>query len=570
MNRLNKRGIALITVMAVLVLCLMLLGAFLQTNRHYLQLYKGGQQRDAVGAATQSAFEFCRFELERDNTWGLPFTESRSFTRSDMEVRELVRESVGDREARLEIVFTDSGTIVRVAILNNLASSAVSPEQVPANSCRFRIDSELGGSSGGAEIIVRKMAYFNSTAVASEKIRIDALVSFFDSRDPIHNQVRSQGDIELGSLRNSDGDLRFQFRPGGDSQNANAGTVWAKGDISLAGQNGQNSSILGQAAEETGASWIDQGRSHSETPELTLEDIDPHTGDELLIEPGSYKFTKSLLQWQDYSGEWNDFPADTPLLEHWQNGQVHAVYFPYENTGTLPPERFRLKEFPDAEVSSSFYSTTEFHIQDGVKVNLATKSISIDANRNAKVMDRPDVKGDFEITTDSWEVIPTLQFASVTDWTKRGSLTAEGNIDIKGQVYGVGNLLAGNDLTIAPNYIDQDKEEEHNSTNSNIALYAGNDVTIKPPDTGTWGINPQITFRGLVYADRNFTFEANETRVSGQNLTIEGALVARTGTIDIRNAYHANLIYNPDYLTDLIKRQEGNRGQIEMIAWRPR
>ena len=564
MNRLHKRGIALITVMAVLVLCLMLLGAFLQTNRHYLQLYKGGQQRDAVGSATQSAFEFCRFELERDNTWGLPFTESRSYSRGNMEVRELVRESVGDREGRLEITFADSGSKVRVAILNNIAFDATSPEQVPANSCRFRIESELGSSRSGADIVVRKMAYFSSTAVASEKVRIDALVANFHSRDPIHNQIRSQGDIELGSLINSEGKRRFNFRPDGDSQNANAGTVWAKGDISLDGQNGRNSSILSQAAAETGASWIDQGRSHSETPELKLEDIDPHTGDELLIEPGSYKFTRSQLQWQDYSGGWNDFAADTPLLEHWQNGKVQTVYFPYENTGTLPPERFRLKEFPDAEVSSSFYSTTEFEIQDGVKVNLATKKIAIDANRNAKV------KGDFEVTTDSWDVIPTLHFASVTDWTKRGSLSATGDIDIKGQVYGLANLLAGNDLTIAPNYIDQDKEAEHNSTNSNIALYAGRDVTIKPPDTGTWGINSHVAFRGLVYADNNFKFVANETRVSGQTLTIEGALVARKGSIDIQNAFHANLIYNPDYLTDLIKKQEGNRGQVEMIAWRPK
>ena len=563
MNRLNKRGIALITVMAVLVLCLMLLGAFLQTNRHYIQLYKGGQQRDAANAATQSAFEFCRFELERDNTWGLPFSGD-TYTRGDLEVRELAAEA-GEREGRLEVTFRDSGAIARVAILNNLAFDAPSPEQVPANSCRFRIEAEIGASRSGADTMVRKMAYFNSTAVASEKVRIDALISSFDSRDPIHNQIRSQGDIELvESLLDSDDVARYRFRPDAESQNANAGTVWAKGDISIAGQNGRNSGILGQAAEETGANWIDQGRSHSETPELTLEDIDPHTGDELLIEPGSYKFTRSLLQWEGPPDVWNDFPAETPLLEHWQDGEVKAVYFPFENSGALPPDRVRLKDHEEAEISSSFYSTTEFEIQDGVKVNLATKRIAIDADRNAKV------EGDFEITTDSWDVIPTLQFASVTDWTKRGSLTADGDIDIKGQVYGVGNLLAGEDLTIAPNYIDQDKEEEHNSTNSNIALYAGKDVTIKPPDTGTWGINPQITFRGLVYADRNFTFEANETRVSGQNLTIEGALVARTGSIDIRNAYHANLIYNPDYLTDLIKRQEGNRGQVELIAWRPK
>ncbi len=576
----RARGIALITVLLLTTVCLMLLGAFLVNHRSYITSFKGGQSRDAIGLTTRSLYEYCVFRLEESKSWAIASPSDNSLEVGELDIQEIRKEGPAFHLSGFDRA---NGTQFSVEVINNIEGLSIGHQGVPPRNCRLTIKVWRGGHRGGAQIFLRRAAFFDSSAIASESLNVNTQFFLLDSKDPIRNQIRSLGNMELGRLHNDGGTSRFFFRPDADSQNVSRGTVWARGDIALRDASAGVSDSLGAAAELTGAEWIEQGKTHYEIPKLTREDL-TNTADRqaLDIEPGTYMFTRSPVDVQFHAGgPWHELGPEVHMLEHWEGspgegGSVQEVQFLKANlieavqlaTGlAVLPYNTKLREHPEAEINSRYLVEDNFEIQDGMRVNLLTKQIEIDADRNAQV------NGDIEITTDQWDILPTLRFTSVESWDRRGSLSATGSIKIRGVVSGVGNLIAGDDLEIAPNFINQDVEEgsspDDSDSQSNIALFAGNDVSIRPPG-GAYGRQRNIMFRGLVYAENNFTFDAGWSSSYGsQNLRIEGALVARSGSININNAQTTHLIYNPEYLEDLLQNWYDERAKVELIGWRP-
>lgn len=76
------------------------------------------------------------------------------------------------------------------------------------------------------------------------------------------------------------------------------------------------------------------------------------------------------------------------------------------------------------------------------------------------------------------------------------------------------------------------------------------------------GFNPDMNFRGLIYAGRDFSFDTQK-----QGIQVEGAIVAH-GDIDIRNATGARIIYNSDLLENLFSTNEGdNSVKLDRTFW---
>ncbi len=90
-----------------------------------------------------------------------------------------------------------------------------------------------------------------------------------------------------------------------------------------------------------------------------------------------------------------------------------------------------------------------------------------------------------------------------------------------------------------------------------LSLFANTDIDIStPPGTG------DIRFNGLIFARDNFRFNAQ-----GQNLIVDGSVVARNGDIEITGANQVDLTYNPEYLELLMENLPDSRTKLETLTW---
>lgn len=143
---------------------------------------------------------------------------------------------------------------------------------------------------------------------------------------------------------------------------------------------------------------------------------------------------------------------------------------------------------------------------------------------------------------------------------KPSAIMAGGDISVR-EVLGQGALMADQDVTI------QGTGEISTDPLAGIALFAGRDVIIDanllkittalPPATAI-----DTAFKGLVYAERNVRL-LDPTYSNPRNITIEGALVARSGFIDIPKANSVKLVYDPSFLKTMLKDRPNYRIRLE-------
>lgn len=143
---------------------------------------------------------------------------------------------------------------------------------------------------------------------------------------------------------------------------------------------------------------------------------------------------------------------------------------------------------------------------------------------------------------------------------KPSAIMAGGDISVR-EVLGHGALLADQDVTI------QGTGAINSDPNAGIALFAGRDVII---DANLLKITTAIppaqpidtTFQGLVYAERNVRLQ-DPAYTNPRNITVQGALVARSGFIDIPKANEVDLIYDPTFLRSMLKDRPNNQIRLE-------
>lgn len=195
--------------------------------------------------------------------------------------------------------------------------------------------------------------------------------------------------------------------------------------------------------------------------------------------------------------------------------------------------------------------------------------------------------------------------ATLKSANSSGVLMAEGRLHIQGDITGKGVVLAaGGDLSLEPGRLSGSEGD----TSADFSLFSDRSISIKPPpileDIDSRASNldgtidaagkskainvseHSINLTGLIYAKDNVVIDLQDTKTNKpslwgndmeggkkslpyRKLRLEGAVVARTGKISVRHAQLLRLIYNPQYVDQLLPRDKlTSRCRFEVTSWR--
>lgn len=621
--------------MAAVTLALMLLGAFFLSQRSFVSLSRHNDDDLACRDSLLAVADYCRFRLEKEPGWALtpPETEQPPTEIKDQLARTVLsfdaltpaeyqaRPELHDLQGVSHILASMPANSVslHLAVSNYLkGSEATSPDGVPRGCCRLRIEAVRGTSSSRLEILLHKVALFDSTVFASRDIRLDAEQVVFNSSDPVRNQVRSLQAVRLPAKE------RLIFREGEIDPPPIKGTVWAqgeeaehegppwtveelmdKGEIFL--NNDHSQTALREASESTGALFFPNDAGRYNPPSLGKEQIKTPDS-ELELKSAIYQFAEVPVTYLDTetaelktttiktmqvfepavdvnpltlgdppSGLPTDFYYDASTLPTQADPSTIAWALPDPPApGASPP-------LPNAHSVNG-----EFEIPQGPRVNLrppppddgnpATPlipwnpllTLPADTELRVRAEGGPDSgePADFQVLAGAL-CTPELMFAKADGSPGSGMLNVDRNLILQSSITGSGRFLAGKDIHMIPNDTEVLADVE-----GDVALYAGGDVKIRPRYTGlTELLNKPgfFTFRGLVYAKGDFLFAADKGGAAyNRKLDIEGALVARNGSVLISGPGRAAIRYNPDYLDSFLEEDFlDTQIQVEELSWRP-
>ncbi|MGE0490574.1 MAG: hypothetical protein AB7S38_15310 [Vulcanimicrobiota bacterium] len=545
--RRSQRGIALFLVFAVAALMLVLMGAFVQLNSHQFSFINNTDHRANLERAARSVYEYCFYRLEHDKSWAAnPFSSDGV----DGEVAAIltVNEIKNTTRVAGEVVGLD--TQYEVVIHNNIEGSAES-DGVPAGGCRLDISVNRGSLSQLRQVLLYTAPLYDSSAVSTHNINFDANQLNVASTDPTRNFIRSKRDIIAPPASQVD------FQPAPNS--SEKGVLWANGGISLGSKNMENTTDLEAAVSATQGRFLPRSKTYYEVHNLQRSEVQV-AEQAVTINPGIYVFTQRNVSYINAEGE--QATANVSALERrayavvdgrLEPGDVQELWY---YNGSLP-ENYDTDEWVslngDLAVGHAV-NTLDFYIDPTnlVSANLATATVGVSANVDLRV------DGDFGVFSQIEGQVPSIQFldADYDGQADRGSISASGEITIEGNVFGSGKLLADGSVSLYPNYADIEGD-----TQSDLSIYSGNNVNIRPPDAG---VLHDLAFRGLVYARNEINIHA-----TGRSISVEGAMVAHGGDLSIHNANHINMKFNPAYLDTIVKKLPGGRVQLERGVWVP-
>jgi hypothetical protein len=603
MKSYRRRGFALIATLGAVSLALLLLGAFLQSNRAFFTLTRLDQDRQACHEALLSVSEYLRFKFEEERGWGndtwdgkelVPLSGSRVLFSlqkiepgSSFEGQGLVghRHLLGpdpEHDAEIHIAFSNNlqGDIgLETQAFDS--EGGVTTEEVPAKSCIVRISATKGGHTERAEIALRRAAFFDSTLASSDGIDIvvrgysddsDAVV--FNSRDPVRNQIRSGQDINLPN-RNL-----LSFRNNESDTPPTKGTVWSKKDVYFA--DSKEAEDIQAAVEQHSIEVVDQAKNHYNVPELSADDIEvgESEANTLTLSSRKYIFTQAEVAF-DRPGNTShqlqlrvlkevDPVTNEVIRFHYNENDINSV----AGTVRIIPAEGEAGHIP-ADLRGTPQGDDEFRIDnDKIKVQMRGEDFDEDGVISRGYTEPRMVlpkaakvdSGNFQVFADDYNLVPTISFG---ENESRGYLSVDGDIALEGYIKGGGKILSREgSVHLFPNDVDVETDQR-----TELAVFAKENVLIAPPNNESVNETSEVGtsefyFRGLVYAGKNFAFRTSQGY--DRRLTVEGAVVARDGKIEIESQAGVRLIYNPKYLDDFLEKKALERKvQVEELSWRP-
>lgn len=613
------RGIALISVFIVSGILMILLGGFITVNKRNFDLLHNDLQHLDASQAARSAFDYCVFQLERDRTWGAARFSPGKDPAGDPS------EELGDyldvkrigNSHTIEGHVVDGGATFKVDILNNIDGTAT-VDGVKKGDCRLRISSSAGLAHLNREAVLATAPLFDGSIISNKRIKIDAEKLFLSSTDPLRNRVRAKGSIQVPNYA-KDG-LDFLEGP----KTTERGVLWAKNGIKSGNHSLSDPDTLRDAQAKTGGMFFPSADTFYDIYDLQLDEVRSNSKrkDGTLIEPshldsGVYVFARKKVTYSSSTSSSGYAETRIPVLERrdWtldvdgnlvKDADVKEVwYLPSSLPDDATDWRVALwGDLPESGIHA--LSKGEFELDGGVKVAFnaledleggtdetdatngnknwkGAPTITIDTSKNLVV------DGDFGVASEDPLFRPNVKFQSSTgseakDGVETGTITAlksgsgRGSIYLEGNIEGNGKLLAQGDVTLKNTFANVSSD-----TKSDLSVYAGGSVTIRPQkpkllddvtEFQDWKKNLEgaTAFRGLVFAQQDVKIEADKSNGNGPvdkaSIYIEGAVVARKGSVEIDRAQWVHFRYNPDYLDTILNPKIESRVRLERVVWK--
>jgi hypothetical protein len=579
MRWMKTRGIAIITVLLAMTVLLMITAAFLRVNRDNFNQLNSTEKRDKAHAACAAVYDYLLYCLEHDKTYAVADFIGGSdseLTSPEMRVQMLPGTKTIEGEIRsLDATF-------QATISNNLNVDAESAAGVPPHSALITIQAESNGVKRNIETLIRVAPLFDSSALSRGAINVEANNLNVRSRDKYRNMIRAEGEIHVPTVLS--GTPLTRFLEPETTKFDSKGMIWAKDKIFAGGDDLTDD--IAEANTNSGGRFVPNAKQHFEIHNLQATDIQVPTSS-IPVKPGEYRFTMATATITATSahhyqaGKW-PFKYRQDDKTQWTTTQLIHVMEYYENpTDPAPKKVYRSDTRLDDLVAPPVKGTVDSTVIDSVDIVYDTPgangaTIPVDVNDVVYIDDDGGTKvavdlknqrvnlpkgetvtaaGDFMITTERGDP-PIIDLGSTK--SDRAAIVAQGSVNLQaGVTQGYGTLVAANgDLMLRPEG-NQSIDISANGFDGLVA-YAGRDVLLEnPSDSGSW------TFNGLVYASRNFDFDAKNA-----DARLEGSLVARTGDINFRQAGDVDFVYNPEFLDAMLKALPENRIQIERVYWK--
>lgn len=605
----RNQGIALVTVMMVTGLLMMLLASFVRINQHHFGILKNDQSHTAATQAAYSVYDYCSFRLESDRSWGA----KRFDGHKDGRLQGFLNLTEVDGTFRVEGKVVESHAEFEAVVTNNI-DGAAARDGVPQGQCRILITARQGTSVVRSEAILDTAPLFDASVISSEDIKIDATSLIVSSTDPFRNRLRAKEKITVPDFRNKE----FKFGP---AKNATErGVLWAQDGINMGGKSLNDPTVAQAAVKATKGQFFPNATTQYDVYDLQLNEV-KSSQNSVSVNSGIYVFNdQRRVEYKDENGETHKIRI--PMLER----RDWAI----NSNGDMDPDRAKVREvwylaahlpknsssdwvrslgdIPQKNLHPIPEGENTFQLDKGVQVHFN----SLDPNYRAKgKTTRPpeivlnsnvnlSVDGDFGVASSDPKHRPTVIFrdpetGEVGQDNKgeivSGSITTRkhgnkpGSIYLEGRIEGNGKLLAEGNVTIL-NTLAAIRSDEL----SGLSIYSGGTVKIKPQrarrlDSSEFHQEALVlgdrareqgttVFRGLVFAQGDVIIEANIGSNEGNDfdpvdVTIEGAVVARKGSVKVKNADHVKFVYNPKYLDSILDPNKSTtRVRLERVVWK--
>lgn len=570
----KKRGIALVIVLTVASVVVMMTGAFVMANSANFNSLGASQRQREADLVTESAIQFIYYQLESDQTFGrTPFKDNNPIPLKGGGMR--VEHVKSNDHAQLRGVLLDESSTGRepsftATLYNHLdqaGTSKTASPYVPADAVMIRIVGRSGSFTSSCDVLYRGEPLFDASITANKLVALSSNNSVnIYSKDRSRNWLRSNGDIKLNGFAYGNGSTELHKDDGGSQ-----GVIWAKGDIFSAGNpKGLEGAKLAEASQAAKGVLAPKSRLNHDIYKLTPDDLTVFKSGETkgaqswgVMAAGTYSVDFSKVSWVDGDGI--------------QSGYVKTVsYTPPEGVpgdkivwydGRKVGEQLIL---PEGWGVQSYRSDLDGVVRLGGTSDL-NPAMTFDFENNAFVADNSSIRvnGDLRITSKLDGVFPTIKLKS--DEASSGVIKAVGgSISVQGTLTGGGALVADGDIKLMCNPNTKTGEETNVTADktAGVVLY-GENVNIYG------GSNRKVEFKGLIYANNDVNiFGGVKVVTSGGLLTwegtddtldlldLQGAVVARSGGVNIAQTKDVNLTYDQDYLKKLTKGMPDNRRRI--------
>jgi len=568
----KKRGIALVIVLTVASVVVMMTGAFVMANSANFNSLGASQRQREADLVTESAVQFVYYQMEIDQTFGRdPFKTDNPI---ELEGGGLRVERVPDANfAKLKGALLDESGTGRepsfTATIYNHLNQPGTPKganpYVPADAVLIRVVGRSGTFNSSCDVLYRGEPLFDASITANKLVALDSNNSInIYSKDRSRNWLRSNGDIRLNGFAKGNGTTVLHKDEGGSQ-----GVIWAKGDIYSAGNpKGLEGEQLADASKAAGGVLAPKSRLNHDIYKLTPEDLTVFKTGETKnaqswgrMAAGTYSVDLSKVSWVDGEGIKSTYVKTVSFTP--ADGGDKIVWYDGRKIG-------QELILPDGWGVRSYRSDADGVVRLG-ETSDATAAMTFDFENNAFVADNSSIRvdGDLRITSKLDKVFPTIKLKS--DENSSGVIKAVGGeISVQGSLVGGGALVADGDIKLMCNPNAKTGEETNVTADKSagVVLY-GENVNIYG------GSNRNIEFKGLIYAnndvnmfggvkvvtaDGQLTWEGTDDTLDYLNL--QGAVVARTGGVNIAQTKEVTLTYDQEYLKKLTKGMPDNRRRI--------